>query len=191
MNSPLATSSLTNSALTPSLSATNCISSVIMPFRAKCIWVYRSCFPSRASTHSFLTFGSPSWGFTSRGPDVSYKSIDGMSGSSRWTLRKGTRSSCPVASCVATLYSFVELGNASLYGTDWMRENSGLKGSTVGLVRRVDLTFASLVTRSSVLMGVATRSADVDLAANPGAKASADGAQTAAATAMDRKSMVW
>ena len=62
-------------------------------------------------------------------------------------------------SWIDTLCSRVELGKASLYGTLSMRENSGLNGSRVGFVRSVGLTFASFVTRASLMGGgeVATR----------------------------------
>ena len=50
------------------------------------------------------------------------------------------------------LYSLVDEGKASLYGMEGMLSKSGLKGSTVGLVRRDALMLASLVTRSSLSM---------------------------------------
>ena len=43
-----------------------------------------------------------------------------------------------------------------------MRSNSGLNGSAVGFVRRVDLMFASFVTSSSTLIGLATFRRDDD-----------------------------
>ena len=78
------------------------------------------------------------------------------------------------------------------YGTALMWENSGSNGSTVGFVRRVGLTLASLLTSSS-LMGVETPRAEAEAVARRrtgiGANAVvAAGAQSAAATARERKS---
>ena len=72
-----------------------------------------------------------------------------------------------------------------------MRSNSGLKGSNVGFVRMVDLMFASFVTRSSTLTGLATRNEmerieDVE----EGAKATAaDAEQSAVTTASEENCM--
>ena len=77
-----------------------------------------------------------------------------------------------------------------------MRENSGLKGSTVGLVRRVGLMLASLVIRASESMGevaISRRMDDeaLDLAGlGDGTNARENGAQSAAATAIERNSMI-
>jgi hypothetical protein len=73
-----------------------------------------------------------------------------------------------------------------------MRSNSGLKGSNVGLVRVVDLMFASFVTSSSTLMGVATRRADdEERRVVEGAKANtADEEQSAVTTATEENCML-
>ena len=75
-----------------------------------------------------------------------------------------------------------------------MRENSGLKGSTVGLVRRVGLMLASLVTRASASMGEVAMLRRMDDNDEGdwvmGTNASEDGAHRATATARERKSMV-
>lgn len=66
-----------------------------------------------------------------------------------------------------------------------------MKGSNVGLVRVVDLMFASFVTSSSVLIGLATRRAEERMAPFEGANANAaDAEQSAVITASEENCMV-
>lgn len=66
-----------------------------------------------------------------------------------------------------------------------------MKGSNVGLVRVVDLMFASFVTSSSVLIGLATRRAEERMDPFEGANANAaDAEQSAVTTASEENCIV-